>query len=166
MKHFAQHHFFLHSLCYRTEYLLVGAVNEGVIEPFQIDACCALGSVSHRFADGCYRYILALGDTCPRVTRHIRCEFGGQAQLLAQFLQVMVDEMYPVLILTLLVNAGKRDKGSRLYDIYSPIPAYRVPNGFVSVVPSSDGNRQDSRLAGRSSSDWRCLSATCHRCRN
>ena len=24
---------------------------------------------------------------------------------------------------------GKRDKGSRLYDIYSPIPAYRVPDG-------------------------------------
>ena len=97
--------------------------------------------MSHRFADGCYRYILALGDTCPRVTRHIGGEFGGEAQLLAQFLQVMVDEMYPVLILTLLVNAGKRDKGSRLYDIYSPIPAYRVPNGFASAVPYSDENR-------------------------
>ena len=114
MKHFAQHHFFLLSLCYRTEYLLVGTVNEGVIEPFQIDACCAFGGVSHRFADGCYRYILALGNTCPRVTRYIRCEFGGQAQLLAQFLQVMVDEVYPVLILTLLVNAGKSDEGKEI----------------------------------------------------
>ena len=70
--------------------------------------------MSHRFADGSYRYILALGDTCPRVTRHIRCEFGGQAQLLAQFLQVMIDEVYPVLILTLLVNARKSDEGKEI----------------------------------------------------
>ena len=93
---------------------MVGAVNKGIVERFQIDACCAFGGVSHRFADGCYRYILALGYARPRVTRHIRGEFGGQAQLLAQFLQVMVDEMYPVLILTLLFNAGKSDEGKEI----------------------------------------------------
>ena len=106
MKHFAQHHFFLHSLCYRTEYLLVGAVNEGVIEPFQIDACCALGGVTHRLADSCHRYILTLGDTCPRVACHIGGEFGGQPQLFAQVLQMMVDKVYPILVLPRLVLTG------------------------------------------------------------
>ena len=36
---------------------------------------------------------------------------------------------------------GRRDKGNPLFDIYLPIPAYRVPNGFGSAVPSSDENR-------------------------
>ena len=81
------HATFLHpSLCYRPEYLLVGTVNKGIVEPFQIDTCGALGGVTHRFANGCHGYILALGYARPRVTRHIRGEFGGQPQILAQFL--------------------------------------------------------------------------------
>ena len=48
------------------------------------------------------------------MTRHIGGEFGGHTQLLAQFLQVMIDEVYPVLILMFLVNAGTSDEGEEI----------------------------------------------------
>ena len=65
--------------------------------------------MSHRFADSCHRYILALGDTGPRVACHVGGEFGGQAQFFAQFFQVMVDEVYLILVLFGFVLTLARD---------------------------------------------------------
>ena len=93
---------------------MVGTIHKGVLERLQIDACRAFSGMSHRFADRCHRYILALGDTGPRVTCHIEGEFGGHAQFFAQFFQVMVDEVYPILVLPRLVLSGTCDDGNQV----------------------------------------------------
>ena len=65
------------------------------------------------------------------MTRHIGGEFGGHTQLLAQFLQVMIDEVYPVLILTFLVNAGTSDEGEEIRGIHFLIFIYQfLHTGF------------------------------------
>ena len=106
--------FFLPALGYRSEYLLVGIVNKGVLERLQIDACRAFSGMSHRFADSCHRYILALGDTGPRVACHVGGKFGGKPQLFAQLFQMMVDEVDLVLLLPRLVLSGTCDDGNQV----------------------------------------------------
>ena len=106
--------FSLPALGYRSEYLLVGTIHKGVLERLQIDACRAFGSMSHRFADRCHRYILALGDTGPRVACHVGGEFGGKPQLFAQLFQMMVDEVDLVLVLPRLVLSGTCDDGNQV----------------------------------------------------
>ena len=101
-------------LCYGIEYLLDGTVDKGVLERLQIDACCAFCGVTNRFADGCHRHVLTLGDACPRVACHVGGEFGGKPQLFAQLFQMMVDEVDLVLVLPRLVLSGTCDDGNQV----------------------------------------------------
>ena len=136
MERFAQHPFPpLSPLCYRTEYLSVGAVNQGVVERLQVDAGGVFGGMSHRFADGCHRNVLTLGDACPGVTCHVGGKLGGEFQLFAQLLQMMVDEVNLVPVLPGLVLTGAGDDGQQVRGIVALVFVHQLLHaGFPADV--------------------------------
>ena len=70
--------------------------------------------MAHGLADGSQRNVLVLGDACPRVACHIGGEFGGNPQFFAQFLQMVVDEVNAVLVLSVLVLTRVGDDGNEV----------------------------------------------------
>lgn len=87
----------------------IGTIDHHVTQRSQVDLCRALGVMAHALADDRQRDVLAAGYARPAVACHIHRQWGGQAELLGQGLQLTVHQVDGVQVLTTLIVAPTDD---------------------------------------------------------
>ena len=99
----------------RFQNFAVCSVDGHGVQRGEVDACGVLGVVSHAFADDGQWHVFASGDACPGVSADVHGEGYGQAQTVADGLQVAVDAMCGIDVLAARLHfAGRIDDGQQV----------------------------------------------------
>ena len=99
----------------RFQYFAVCSVDGDGVQRGEVDACGVLGVVSHAFADDGQWYVFASGDACPGVSADVHGEGYGQAQTVADGLQMAVDAVCGIDVLAARLHfAGRTDDGQQV----------------------------------------------------